>query len=112
MGQLKLWVPVVLLGTWGLVVGCDDDRAVTDLGTAGDNALGGGGAETGGGGAGGEPVVGHGGYADLTPAGTGGGGVGGEGANGGVGGGEGGAGGAEPFVCPLTIGDLDATACP
>ena len=116
MAQLKAWIPLVLLGAWGTMVGCDDDRAVTDLGTAGDTALGGGGA-TGGAGddAGGEPIVtvGGGGVGGTeSPGGRDGGGAGGTaGATGGAGG-DAGAGGTGPFECPSDIFALDGEPCP
>lgn len=86
MSSLKLWFPMILLGVWTAIAGCEDDRAVADLGVGGDDTVGG---------------TGEGGAPPITPA------AGAAGTSG-----EGGAAGGAGFTCPSDIFAADGTACP
>lgn len=107
MGHLRVWFPLVLVVGAGIVVGCDDDRGVVDIGGGGDGAAQAGapphaaGESQGGKASAGEA---SGGSADAE--------VNACGANaGGAGGGEGGAGGAPSLECPSDLFAANGTSC-
>ena len=118
MLSLKVWFPLALVGACSLAAGCEDDRAVADLGPGGTAAGGAEGEDAGSPPAKGGDGMGGGGTAS---GGTAGGGIGGDdpgagasdaggtaGASGGAGGG---AGGETSGECPSNIFEAEGKAC-